>query len=139
MRTRLNSTAKKAQPANPAVACASFDARLTAPILSAGSYRIFVERSDLVFIQIEGGKNQIIAAAAPLLGPIGSLIPLALWLFNKRTTREKRERLETRDPEELLRESAVNFKLHAAEIRDVSIEPPKLFMESGKAGRLNFS
>ena len=70
---------------------------------------------------------------------LGNLIPLTLWLFTKRKTKAKLQRLEEGDPEELLRESENNFKLHLAEIRDAAIEAPAFFQTSGKAGRLNLS
>ncbi len=115
----------------------AFNVKLVSPISSAGKYRIFVERSDLLFIQIEGGSRSILAAAAPFLGPVGNLIPLTLWLFGKRKTKAKLQRLETGNPEELLREGENNFKLNLAEIRDATIEAPAMFQTSGKAGRLN--
>ena len=117
----------------------AFNVKLVSPISSAGKYRIFVERSDLLFIQIEGGSKSILEAAAPFIGPAGNLIPLTLWLFGKRKTKAKLQRLEDGNPEELLRESENNFKLSLAEIRDAAIEAPAFFQTSGKAGRLNFS
>jgi hypothetical protein len=39
------------------------------------------------------------------------------------------------NPEELLRESQQNFRLHLAEIRDAAIEAPTFFSDFGKAGR----
>src|SRR5580692_11433713 len=113
----------------------SFDVKLTSPLSSAGTYRVFVERNDLIFIQVEGGGTSIVAALAPLLGPAGGLVPLVLWLFTKRKAKVKKERLEEGDPEDLLRENEANFKLYAAEIRDAAIEPRSLFVLSGKAGR----
>ena len=86
-----------------------------------------------------GGSRSILEAAAPLIGPVGNVIPLTLWLFTKRKTKTKLQRLEAGDPEELLRESENNFKLNLAEIRDAAIEAPAFFQTSGKAGRLNFS
>ena len=121
----------------PPIARTSFDVKLTSPIMSAGTYRVFVERSDLLFIQLEGGKMSVIGAVAPLFGPVGSLVPTVLWLLGRGKNKVKKERLETGDPELLLRENEANFKLNAAEIRDAAIEGPKLIMESGKAGRLN--
>ncbi len=112
---------------------------MVSPISSAGKYRVFVERSDLLFIQVEGGSRSILAAAAPFLGPAGGIIPLALWLFGKSKARAKLQRLEEGNPEELLRESENNFKLNLAEIRDAAIEAPGFFQTSGKSGRLNFS
>ena len=117
----------------------AFNVILVSPLSSAGKYRIFVEQSDLLFIQTEGGSRSILEAAAPFIGPAGNLIPLTLWLFGKRKTKAKLQRLEKGDPEELLRESENNFKLNLAEIRDTAIDAPALFQTSGKAGRLNFS
>jgi hypothetical protein len=123
-------------PTPPKAAGTTFNVKLVSPLLSAGKYRVFVERSDLFFIQIEGGAKSILEALAPLLGPAGNLIPLTLWLFTKRTTRAKLQQLETSDPEELLRESDNNFKLHLAEIREAAIEPPTFFSIGGKTARL---
>ena len=117
----------------------AFNVKLVSPILSAGKYRIFVEQSDLLFIQVEGGSRSILAAAAPLIGPVGNIIPLTLWLFTKSKAKAKLQRLEEGDPEELLRESENNFKLNLAEIRDAAIEAPAFFQTSGKAARLNLS
>jgi hypothetical protein len=125
--------------AQPKATKTAFNVKLVSPISSAGKYRIFVERSDLLFIQIEGGSRSILEAAAPFIGPAGNIIPLTLWLFTKRKTKAKLQRLEEGDPEELLRESENNFKLNLAEIRDAAIEAPAFFQTSGKAGRLNFS
>ena len=126
-------------PAQPETARRAFNVKLVSPILSAGKYRIFVERNDLLFIQIEGGSRSILEAVAPLVGPAGSVIPLTLWLFTKRKTKAKLQRLEEGDPEDLLRDGVKNFRLHQAEIRDAAIEAPTFFSTSGKASRLNFS
>ncbi len=123
--------------AQPEATGTAFNVKLVSPLSSAGKYRIFVERSDLLFIQIEGGSRSILEAAAPFIGPAGNIIPLSLWLFGKRKTKAKLQRLETGNPEELLREGENNFKLNLAEIRDAAIEAPALFQTSGKAGRLN--
>jgi hypothetical protein len=125
--------------AQPEATGTAFNVKLVSPISSAGKYRVFVERSDLLFIQIEGGSRSILEAAAPFIGPAGNLIPLTLWLFGKRKTKAKLQRLEKGNPEELLRESENNFRLNLAEIRDAAIEAPTFFQTSGKAGRLNFS
>ena len=125
--------------AQPEATGTAFNIKLVSPLSSAGKYRVFVERSDLLFIQVEGGSKSILAAAAPFIGPVGNIIPLTLWLFTKRKNKAKSQRLEAGDPEELLRESENNFKLNLAEIRDAAIEAPTLFQTSGKAGRLNFS
>ena len=123
--------------AQPEAAGTSINVILVSPLSSAGKYRIFVERSDLLFIQVEGGSRSVLEAAVPFLGPAGGIIPLTLWLFNKRKAKAKRQRLEEGDPGELLRESENNFKLNLAEIREAAIEAPALFQNSGKAGRLN--
>jgi hypothetical protein len=125
--------------AQPKATKTAFNVKLVSPLSSAGKYRVFVERSDLLFIQVEGGSRSILEAAAPFIGPAGNIIPLTLWLFGKRKTKAKLQRLEAGDPEELLRESENNFKLNLAEIRDAAIEAPSFFQTSGKAGRLNFS
>jgi hypothetical protein len=124
--------------ARPEATGTAFNVKLVSPISSAGKYRVFVERSDLLFIQVEGGSRSVLAAVAPFLGPAGGIIPLTLWLFGKSKTKAKLQRLEEGDPEELLRESENNFKLNLAEIRAAAIEAPALFQTSGKAGRLNF-
>jgi hypothetical protein len=77
-----------------------------------------------------------LAALAPLLGPFGNLIPLALWLFTKKKAKDRLQKIGQENPEDLLRDSEKNFKLYLAEIRDASIEPPSLIATSGKAGRL---
>lgn len=124
--------------AQPATAGTAFDVKLVSPLSSAGKYRVFAERSDLLFIRVEGGSRSVLAALAPFLGPAGNLIPLTLWLFNKNKTKAKLQRLEAGDPEELLRESENSFKLNLAEIRDAAIDAPALFQTSGRAGRLIF-
>ena len=122
----------------PEITGTAFNVRLVSPFSSAGKYRVFIERSDLLFIQVEAGSKSVLEAAAPLIGPIGGLLSLILWLFNKKGAKVKLQRLETDDPEKLLRESESNFKLNLAEIRDAAIEAPAFFQKSGKAGRLNF-
>jgi hypothetical protein len=115
----------------------TFDVKLISPISSSGTYRVFGERSDLLFIQIEGGSKSVLTAIAPLLGPAGNLIPLALWLFTKKKNKDRLKKITQQNPEDLLRESEKNFKLYLAEIRDAAIDPPAFFSKSGKAGRLN--
>jgi hypothetical protein len=121
----------------PAVTKRTFDANLISPISYSGTYRVFGERSDLLFIQIEGGSKSILAAIAPLLGPAGNLIPLVLWLFTKKKAKDRLQKIEQQNPEDLLRESEKNFKLYLAEIRDAAIEPPAFISTDGKARRLN--
>ncbi len=115
-----------------------FDIKLTSPMSRSGAYRVFVERDDLIFIRIEGGGNSMVKTLAHFLGPLGNLVPLVLWLFDKNKAKETRGRLEEVSPEELFRENDANFKLHAAEIREASVEPPSRIAISGDAGRLNF-
>jgi hypothetical protein len=123
--------------AQPAAAKNTFDAILTSPIASAGTYRVFAERSDFLFIQIEGGSHSILAALAPLLSPVGYLIPLALWLFTSKKKRGRRQEIKQQNPEDLFREGGGNFKLYQAEIRDAALEPASFLATRGKAGRLN--
>ena len=126
-------------PPPPTAAQTAFNAKLMAPIFSAGTYRVFLERGDLIFIQIEGGAKSIVAAVAPLFGPAGNLIPLALWLFTKRKAKDRLNNLDQQNPEDLLQESGRNFKLHLSEIRDAAFEPPARLAIGGKAGRLNLA
>jgi hypothetical protein len=121
----------------PAAAQKTFDVKLISPVSSSGTYRVFCERSDLIFIQIEGGSKSVLAAIAPLLGPAGNVIHLALWLFTKKKGKDQLQKIERQNPEDLLRESRNNFKLYLAEIRDAAIEPPAFVSTSSKAGRLN--
>ena len=102
----------------------------------AGTYRVFIERSDLFFIQIESGSKSFLAALAPLLGPVGGLIPLGLWLFTKNKAKSRLETVQQQKPEDLLREKEGDFKLYLAEIREAAIEPAAWLANSGKAGRL---
>lgn len=122
--------------AQPAATPTAFNVILISPISSAGTYRVFIERNDLLFIQIEGGSKSVLAALAPLLGPAGGLIPLALWLFTKKRAKDRLQNIDQQKPEDLLRENENNFKLYLAEIRDAVIEPATFFATSGKAGRL---
>jgi hypothetical protein len=62
---------------------------------------------------------------------------LALWLFTKKKAKDRLQKIDQQNPEDLLRESEKNFKLYLGEIRDASIEPPALVATSGKVGRLN--
>ena len=123
--------------AQPRAAQAAFNAKLVSPISSAGAYRIFVKKGDLIFIQTEGGSKSVLAGVAPLFGPAGNLIPLALWLFGRKKDKARQQQVDEGDPEELLHEGEKNFKLHLAEIREAAIEAPAVLAASGKAGRLN--
>jgi len=91
----------------------SFSVKVVSPLSSAGTYRVFVERGDLLFICVEGVSRSILDAAVPLLGPFGGLISLVSWLWTKRKTKTNLQRLDESDPEELLRGNDKNFKLHS--------------------------
>ena len=125
--------------AQPNARPASFSVKLVNPISSTGTYLVFVERGDLLFICLEAGSTSILEAAVPFLGPLGGLIPLAGWLFTRRKAKSNLQRFEERDPEELLRENERSFKLHLSEIRDAAIEPPALIAMSGRTGRLTLT
>jgi len=111
---------------------AVFNLKVVTPLLAAGSYRVFVQGGDLFFIQMESGSNQIINALTPLLGPFGGLANLFGWLFSRRKVNDFNERLQSADPENLLRDSKQNFRFHLAEIRQVVIEPAPPSSFSGK-------
>jgi hypothetical protein len=109
-----------------------FNAKVVSPMSAAGSYRIFIQGGDLLFIQIESGSNQILNALIPLLGPFGGLVNLFGWLFSRRKVNDFNERLQSVAPENLLRDSEKNFRLHLAEIRQAVIEPAAASSFSGK-------
>ena len=111
---------------------AAFNVKIVSPMSAAGSYRIFIQGSDLLFIQIESGSNQILNGLIPLLGPFGGLVNLFGWLFSRRKVNDFNERLQSADPENLLRDSEKNFRLHLAEIRQAVIEPAAASSFSGK-------
>jgi len=115
----------------------TFDIKVISPFSRSGTYRVFVEDADLIFIRIEGGADRMVDILAHFLGPFGNLIPLIFWLLGKSNAKARREHLQELSPDELLRESDANFKLHVAEIRDASLEPPSRITSSAKAGRLN--
>ena len=111
---------------------AAFNVKVVSPLSAEGSYRVFVQSGDLFFIQIESGSNQILNALVPLLGPFGGLANLFGWLFSRRKVNDFNERLQSDDPENLLRDSEKNFRLHLAEIRQAVIEPAAASSFSGK-------
>ena len=110
----------------------AFNARIVSPMSAAGSYRVFVQGSDLIFIQTENKSNQVLNALIPLLGPLGGLVNLFGWLFSRHKVNDFNERLQSADPENLLRDSEKNFRLHLAEIRQAVIEPAAASSFSGK-------
>ena len=131
-RPTVNPQAKPGSVFGSASGQAAFNVKVISPLLSAGSYRVFVHSGDLFFIQIESGSNQILNALLPLLGPFGGLANLFGWLFSRGKVNDFNERLQTADPENLLRDSKKNFRFHLAEIRQVVIEPAAASSFSGK-------
>jgi hypothetical protein len=111
---------------------AAFNVRIVSPMSAAGSYRVFVQGSDLIFIQTENKSNQVLNALIPLLGPLGGLVTLLGWLFSRRKVNDFNERLQSAAPENLLGDSKSNFRLHLAEIRQTVIEPAAASSFSGK-------
>src|ERR1035437_2741855 len=128
----VNPQAKSGLVAGAAAGRAAFNVRVVSPMSAAGSFRIFVQGSDLLFIQIESGSNQILNALIPLLGPLGGLVNVFGWLFSRRKVNDFNERLQSVAPENLLRDSEKNFRLHLAEIRQAVIEPAAASSFSGK-------
>jgi len=127
---------KKSVPATTAARRTSFDVKLISPVSAAGTYRVFLERSDLIFIQLASGSRSVWAALAPVLGPAGGLVPLVLWLFARRRAKARLPNLESPKPEILLRENPENFKLYLSEICKAAFKPAIWLATSGKAGRL---
>ena len=102
---------------------ASFRVKIVSPMSSAGTYQIFVQGGDLIFIQLESGSSHVLNNLIPLLGPFGGLVILGGWLFSRNKVDDFNERLRSATPEVLLRDSNKNFRLHLAEIRQAVIEP----------------
>ena len=102
---------------------AAFNVKVVSPMSAAGSYRVFVRGGDLIFIQIQSGSNHILNALMPLLGPFGGLVSLFGWFFSRHNVNDFNERLQSADPEDLLRDSKRNFRFHLSEIRQAVIEP----------------
>lgn len=131
-RPTVNPRAKPGSVFGSASGQAAFNVKVVSPMSAAGSYRIFIQGGDLLFIQIESGSNQILNALIPLLGPFGGLANLFGWLFSRRKVNDFNERLQSADPENLLRDSEKNFRFHLAEIRRAVIEPAVASSFSGK-------
>ena len=112
---------------------AAFDVKVTSPMSAAGSFKVFVRGSDLLFIQTDSETRTVLNALVPVLGPAGNLIPLFTWLFSRRRAKDYLARLQTDDPENLLRDNDKNFRLHLGEIREAQLEPPPRIMLTGKA------
>jgi len=108
-----------------------FKATLSSSIFFSGQYRIYVRGGDLIFILIEDSAHSILNSIHGLLGPLGIIVPLFLWLFSRRKTRDWKQRLETAEPEDLILEDTKNFRLHFSEIREASLEPPSLWRLKG--------
>src|ERR1035437_2096697 len=131
-RRTINPQAQSGLVSGAASGQAAFNVRVVSPMSAAGSYRIFVQGGDLFFIQLESGSNQILNALIPLLGPLGGLVNVFGWLFSRRKVNDFNERLQSVAPENLLRDSEKNFRLHLAEIRQAVIEPAAASSFSGK-------
>lgn len=115
----------------------SFDARYVSR--SADNlYRIYVQGSDLYFINL-GGVSAVTRAVTSQFGLLGALIDMALKKRAKRQAEALLQRAGGQDPEFLLRENKSSFKLYAPEISDAAMEPPSFWAMHGKqAGRWNF-
>ena len=131
-RPTVNPQAKPGSVLGSAGGRTAFNIKVVSPLPAAGSYRVFVQGGDLIFIQVESGSNQILNALTPLLGPFGGLANLFGWLFSRHKVNDFNERLQSADPESLLRDSKNNFRLHLAEIRQAVIEPAPASSFSGK-------
>jgi hypothetical protein len=131
-RPTVNPQAKPGSVSGSAGGQAAFNVKVISPLAAAGSYRVFARGGDLLFIQIESGSNQILNALTPLLGPFAGLANLFGWLFSRGKVNDFNERLQSDDPENLLRDSKRNFRFHLAEIRQAVIEPAAV---SGISGR----
>jgi hypothetical protein len=128
----VNPQAKPGSVFGSASGRAAFNVKVVSPLSAAGSYRVFVQGGDLLFIQIESGSNQVLNALIPLLGPFGVFVNFFGWLFSRGKVDDFNERLRSADAESLLRDSKRNFRLHLAEIRQAVIEPAPASSFGGK-------
>ncbi len=101
----------------------AFKAKIVSPMKMEGGYLIFVQSSDLIFIQIESASSHALSLLLPVLGPLGGVVSLFGWLFSRGKVNDFNERLHSTAPEILLDDSKKNFRLSPAEIRQVVIEP----------------
>lgn len=130
--TTINPQEQPRSISSSGIGLTTFDAKIISPMAAVGSYRIFIQDSDLIFIQIEGGSNSVLDTIIPFIGPAGGVLTLFAWLFSKHKAKNFQERLQSDTPENLLRDSEKNFRLHVAEIRQAVIEPPPTLITSGK-------
>ena len=100
-----------------------FRAGLSAPASRAGKYQVYVRGGDLIFILTESARFAILNSIHGFLGPFGVFIPLALWLFSQHQPKDRKQRLEAADPEDLIRDDERNFRLHLSEIREATLDP----------------
>jgi hypothetical protein len=136
----VNPEAVSGLAASPPIGRAAFNARVISPVSAAGSYRVFVRGGDLIFIQTQKASSQILNVISPFLGPFGGFATLLGWFFSRHKARDYQERLQSDDPENLLRDSDKNFRLHLAEIRQAAVEPAAFWsLGGGEAGRLALS
>ena len=119
----INPHARSGQISGAGSGGASFRVTIVSPMSSAGTYQIFVQGGDLIFIQVESNSRHVLNNLVPLPGPFGGFVVLFGWLFSRNKVDDFNERLKSATPETLLRDSNKNFLLHLAEIRQSVIEP----------------
>src|SRR3954469_13024936 len=103
--------------------------------LSARVYRVYVRRDDLFFIVLAEGLSANPETLTVHFGLLGLLIGAMMKKRAKKKHAAATERMNHTAPEQLLAENKSNFKLHASEIREASIEPrPWLTFEGHQAG-----
>ena len=117
----------------PATDRTAFSAALTSRTLPSGQYRIYVRGDDLIFIQVEAAAHSVLDSIHGFLGPFGALIPLATWAFSKHRPKGWTQRLETADPEDLIRDDEKNFRLHLSEIREATMDAVPYWRLSAKS------
>jgi hypothetical protein len=75
---------------------------------------------------------------AGLLGPAGALVAVAAGLWQKRKAATAPEQNDDGGPEDSHDQDENSFSIYLPEVRDAALEPPSLFITSGKhAGRLD--
>jgi hypothetical protein len=98
-------------------------------------YRVYVRRDDLFFIVLAEGLSANPETLTVHFGLLGMLIGASMKKRAKKKHAAAAERMDQTDPEQLLTEHKRNFRLHASEISEGSIEPrPAITFDGHQVG-----
>ena len=104
----------------------SFSAKMSSRV-----YRVYARRSHLFFVVLAEGLSANPETLTVHFGLLGLLIQSSMKKRAKKKEAASVERMDQIDPEQLLAEHKKNFKVHASEIRESSIEPRPAFTFDG--------